>query len=104
MPVVAGDTLVLPAGFCAPLQAPLAVQVPTPTEDQVSTAVWPTVMVDGTTPMVMLGVGVGGGGCTMGNDPVVPKEQAKKEEACAQMAARPTHQKSSREREWRLFK
>jgi hypothetical protein len=101
--VVVGVTLVLPAGFCGPLHAPLAVHAVTPLDDQLSTALCPSVMVAGVTLMVMPGVGAGGGAGTIGNDPVVPNEQLKKEEACAQIAMTPAHPASAFERELRLF-
>ena len=60
-------------------------------------------MVAGTTLIVMLGVGAGGGPGTIGNDPVVPKEQLKKDEACAQMATMATPQASALDRELLFF-
>ena len=100
VPVVAGVTLVLPAGFCGPLQAPLAVQAPPmPIDDQLSTALCPSTMVVGVTLMVMLGAcGVEVGGVSTGNEPDVPHEQAKKEEAWAHSTTSPAHQTSTLER------
>ena len=104
MPVVAGVTLALPAGFCGPLHAPLAVQAPLmPLEDQLSTALCPSTIVVGVTLIVMLGGGGEAGGVNDGNEPVVPYEQAKKDEAWAQSATRPAHQTSTLERKLRLF-
>ena len=103
MPVLAGVTLVVPWEACGPLHAPLAVHELTPVDDQLSTALCPTVMVAGATPIVMLGVGAGGGGCATGKNPGVLNEQAKKEEACAQIATTPTHQASNLERELHLL-
>jgi hypothetical protein len=77
------------------------VHVVTPVDDQLSTALCPSVMVTGVTLIVMLGVGVGGG--TTGNGAVVPNEQLKNEEACAHIATTPAHQVSTLERELRLF-
>ena len=103
-PVVAGVTFTLPAGFCWPLHAPLAVHPETPADDQLSTALCPTVMVVGVTLIVMIGVGVGGGVGVTGNGGVaVLYEQAKKAEACAQSATKPAHQTSTLERDLRLF-
>ena len=92
--------MALPAGFCGPLHAPLAVQAPLmPLDDQLSTALCPSTIVVGVTLIVMLGADEGEtGGANTGNEPVVPKEQAKKEEAWAQSATRPAHQTSTLER------
>jgi hypothetical protein len=47
------------------------------------------------------GTGEGGG---MGvSDPVVPKEQLQKLDACAHSTTTPAHQASTRKREWRLL-
>jgi len=88
---------------CGPLHAPLAVHALTPIDDQVSTALSPSTMVVGLTVIVTLGVGAGGGGGRIGMELVVPNEQLKKEEACAQSAMRPAHQTSTLDRELRLF-
>jgi hypothetical protein len=95
--------LVLPCTDCGPLHAPLAAHVLTPIDDQVSTALSPSRMVVGLTVMVTLGVAAGGGGASTGIEFVVPNEQLKKEEACAQSATRPAHQRSTLDRELRLF-
>lgn len=92
----------LPCTDCGPLHAPLAVHALTPIDDQVSTALSPSTMVVGLTVIVTLGVAAGGGGRT-GIELVVPNEQLKKEEACAQSATRPAHQRSTLDRELRLF-
>ncbi len=100
MPVVAGITLVLPAGFCGPLHAPLAVHAPPiPLDDQLSTALCPSTIVVGVTLIVMLGADEGEtGGANTGNEAAVPNEQLKKDEAWAQSATRPAHQTSTLER------
>ena len=75
-----------------------------PLDDQLSTALCPSTIVVGVTLIVMLGADEGEtGGANTGNEPVVPKEQAKKEEAWAQSATRPAHQTSTLERKLRLF-
>jgi hypothetical protein len=74
-----------------------------PLEDQLSTALCPTTMVVGVTLIVMLGAGGEVVGGSTGSEPVVPNEQAKKEEACAQSTTRPAHQRSTLERGLRLF-
>ena len=94
--------MVLPCTDCGPLHAPLAVHALTPIDDQVSTALSPSTMVVGLTVIVTLGVATGGRG-RMGIELVVPNEQLKKEEACAQSTARPAHQRSTLDREVRLF-
>jgi hypothetical protein len=66
-----------------------------PLDDQLSTALCPSTIVVGVTLIVML---EGGAGSSTGNVPVVPNEQLKKEEACAQIATRPAHQRSTLER------
>jgi len=94
--------LVLPCTDCGPLHAPLAVHALTPIDDQVSTALSPSTMAVGLTVIVTLGVAAGGGG-RMGIELVVPNEQLKKEEACAQSATRPAHHRSTLDREVRLL-
>lgn len=94
--------MVLPCTDCGPLHAPLAVHALTPIDDQVSSALSPSTMVVGLTLIVRLGVGGGGGG-RMGMEPLVPKEQLKKDEACAHSATIPAHQMSTLDRELRLF-
>jgi hypothetical protein len=70
-----------------------------PIDDQLSTALCPSTIVVGVTVIVMLAGGAGEtvGGST-GNEADVPNEQLKKEEACAQIARRPAHQRSTLER------
>ena len=94
--------MVLPCTDCGPLHAPLAVHALTPIDDQVSTALSPSTMAVGLTVIVTLGVAAGGGG-RMGIELVVPNEQLKKEEACAQSATRPAHHRSTLDREVRLL-
>ena len=74
----------------------------TPLDDQLSSEFCPSDMFAGTTLIDTVGVGGGGDG-TMGNELAVPKEQLKKEEACAHISTTAAHQASTLEREWRFL-
>jgi len=71
VPVDSGVTFMLPARFCGPLHAPLAVHAVTPLETHVSSALCPSVMVVGATLIDTVGLGGDGGG-TIGSEPTVP--------------------------------
>lgn len=57
VPVAAGVTLVEPLAACDPLQPPLAVQLVPVLDDQVSVALWPSVIDDGATDIEIVGAG-----------------------------------------------
>lgn len=57
LPAAVGLSLAEPLVFCAPVQAPLAVHEVASLEDQVSVALWPSVMVVGATVIVTVGGG-----------------------------------------------
>ena len=72
LPLVAGVSDVVPEDACAPVQPPLAVQVVPAEEDQVSVALWPSVMLVGATEIVT----VGGGGAGVPPPPPPPQAES----------------------------